>query len=77
MWDLSSCRRSKASKTKILDLQCVWSKQRGRRISSFVLYELKITGNNFFQEFGMSISKFENMEHLLHTDIEKNSGDAA
>jgi hypothetical protein len=70
MWDLSSCKRSKASKTKILDLKCASSKLRGRRISHCFV-RMKHDRQLFFHEFGMSILKFENRKQLLHTDTGK------
>jgi hypothetical protein len=69
MWDLFSCRRSKASKTKILDLYYVSSKRRGRRISHSG--RLKDDRQQRFKYFRISISKFESLKQLLHTDIEK------
>ena len=71
MWALSSGGNRKSSKTKILDLQCVSRKGRERRISHFLFYAWKMTGSKIFKYFGMSISKFEDLKHLLHTDTEK------
>ena len=65
-WDLSSCKIRKASKTKILDSQCVSRKRRGRRISHSV-WTSERRQAKFFKYFRMSTSKFENVKQLLHT----------
>jgi len=57
-------------KPKMLDSYSVSSKRRGRRISQSV-WSLKDDTHKFFKYFRMSFSKFENLKHLLHTDIEK------